>query len=142
MAAEGGHRPRAGRQARSSSWRRSSCWSATFLLVAVVPFGPDAFFTNFDAGVFFVLAVSSISALGILIAGWACANKYSLLGGLRAAGQLIAYELPMVLAVVGVVIQAGTLNMQGIVVRPERRRRSSAGTASATRTSSPSSSAS
>ncbi len=62
-----------------------------------------------------MLAVSSISVIGILIAGWASANKYSLLGGLRAAGQLIAYELPMVLAVVGVVIQAGTLNMQKIV---------------------------
>ena len=49
------------------------------------------------------------------MAGWASANKYSLMGGLRAAGQLIAYELPMVLAVVGVVIQAGTLNLQGIV---------------------------
>jgi NADH-quinone oxidoreductase subunit H len=66
-------------------------------------------------GVFYVLAVSSISVLGILMAGWASANKYSLMGGLRAAGQLIAYELPMVLAVVGVVIQAGTMNMQGIV---------------------------
>jgi NADH-quinone oxidoreductase subunit H len=63
-----------------------------------------------------VLAVSSISVLGILMAGWASANKYSLLGGLRAAGQLIAYELPLVLGVVGVVIQAGTLNLQGIVV--------------------------
>ena len=56
-----------------------------------------------------------MSVIGILIAGWASANKYSLIGGLRAAGQLIAYELPMVLAVVGVVIQAGTLNLQGIV---------------------------
>ena len=90
---------------------------ATFLLVAVVPFGPDAYFTNFDAGVFYMLAVSSISTLGILIAGWSSANKYSLLGGLRAAGQLIAYELPMVLAVLGVVIQAETMNMQTIVVR-------------------------
>jgi NADH-quinone oxidoreductase subunit H len=90
---------------------------STFLLVAVVPFGPDAYFTNFDAGVFYMLAVSSISTLGILIAGWSSANKYSLLGGLRAAGQLIAYELPMVLAVLGVVIQAETMNMQGIVVR-------------------------
>src|SRR6187431_2277671 len=88
---------------------------STFLLVAVVPFGPDAYFTDFDAGVFYLLAVSSISTLGILIAGWSSANKYSLLGGLRAAGQLIAYELPMVLAVIGVVIQAGTMNMQGIV---------------------------
>jgi NADH-quinone oxidoreductase subunit H len=90
---------------------------STFLLVAVVPFGPDAYFTNFDAGVFYMLAVSSISTLGILIAGWSSANKYSLLGGLRAAGQLIAYELPMVLGVLGVVIQAETMNMQGIVVR-------------------------
>ena len=89
--------------------------SSTFLLVAVVPFGPDAWFTNFEAGVFYALAVSSVSVLGILIAGWASANKYSLLGGLRAAGQLIAYELPMVLAVIGVVIQAGTMNLQKIV---------------------------
>ena len=49
------------------------------------------------------------------MAGWSSANKYSLMGGLRAAGQLIAYELPLVLAVIGVVIQAGTLNLQGIV---------------------------
>ena len=90
---------------------------STFLLVAVVPFGPDAYFTNFDAGVFYMLAVSSISTLGILIAGWSSANKYSLLGGLRAAGQLIAYELPMVLGVLGVVIKAETMNMQGIVLR-------------------------
>jgi len=89
---------------------------STFLLVAVVPFGPDAWFTNFEAGVFYMLAVSSVSVLGILIAGWASANKYSLLGGLRAAGQLIAYELPMVLAVIGVIIQAGTMNLQNIVV--------------------------
>ena len=89
---------------------------STFLLVAVVPFGPDAWFTNFDAGVFYFLAVSSVSVIGILIAGWSSANKYSLLGGLRAAGQLIAYELPMVLAVVGVVIQAGSMNLQKIVV--------------------------
>ena len=107
-----------------------------------MPFGPDAWFTNLDVGIFYILAVSSISVLGILIAGWASANKYSLLGGLRAAGQLIAYELPMVLAVVGVVIQAGTLNMQGIVDRPGRRRDLRVRAASATRTSSPSSSAS
>jgi NADH-quinone oxidoreductase subunit H len=89
---------------------------STFILVAVVPFGPDAYFTDFEAGIFYALAVSSVSVLGILIAGWSSANKYSLLGGLRAAGQLIAYELPMVLAVIGVVIQAGSMNLQQIVV--------------------------
>lgn len=88
---------------------------STFLLVLVVPFGPDAVFVNFDTGIFFALAVSSVSVIGILMAGWASASKYSLLGGLRAAGQLIAYELPLVLAVVGVVVQAESMNMQDIV---------------------------
>jgi len=88
----------------------------TVLLVYLaVPFGPDMRFANLDGGIFYVLAVSSISSLGVLLAGWSSANKYSLIGGLRAAGQLIAYELPMVLAVVGVIIQAGTLNLSGIV---------------------------
>jgi len=90
--------------------------TSTFLVYVAIPFGPDAVFGDYPMGIFLVLAVSSVSVLGILMAGWASANKYSLLGGLRAAGQLIAYELPMVLAVVGVVIQAGTLNLQGIVV--------------------------
>ena len=89
---------------------------STFLLVVVVPFGPDAWMTNFETGVFYALAIGSVSVIGILVAGWSSANKYSLLGGLRAAGQLIAYELPMVLAVVGVVIQAGSMNLQEIVV--------------------------
>jgi NADH-quinone oxidoreductase subunit H len=89
---------------------------STFLLVVVIPFGPDAWFTNLETGVFYALAVASVSVLGIVVAGWASANKYSLLGGLRAAGQLIAYEIPMVLATLGVVIQAGTMNLQDIVV--------------------------
>jgi NADH-quinone oxidoreductase subunit H len=88
---------------------------STFLLAVTVPFGPDAYFINLDTGIFFALAVSSVSVVGILMAGWGSASKYSLLGGLRAAGQLVAYELPLVLAVVGVVIQAGTLNLQGII---------------------------
>jgi NADH-quinone oxidoreductase subunit H len=89
---------------------------SVLLTYVVVPFGPDAWFANLDVGIFYALAVSSVSVIGILIAGWASANKYSLIGALRAAGQLIAYELPMVLAVVGVIIQAGTMNLQGMVV--------------------------
>jgi NADH-quinone oxidoreductase subunit H len=88
---------------------------STFMLYVVIPIGPGAVGENLDTGIFFALAVSSISVIGILAAGWASANKYSLIGGLRAAGQLIAYELPLVLAVVGVVMMAGTLSLQGIV---------------------------
>lgn len=89
--------------------------ASTFLVVVVMPFGPDAYFINVDTGIYLALALASLSVIGIIVAGWASASKYSLLGALRAAGQLIAYELPMVLAVVGVVIQAGTINLQGIV---------------------------
>ena len=88
---------------------------STFLLYVVVPAGPSIIVEDLDIGIFFALGVSSISVLGVLMAGWASANKYSLMGGLRAAGQLIAYELPLVFAVVGVVIQAETLSLQGIV---------------------------
>jgi len=88
---------------------------STFLLYIVIPAGPRLIVEDLDTGIFFAMAVSSLSVLGILMAGWSSANKYSLIGALRAAGQLIAYELPLVLAVVGVVVQAGTMSLQGIV---------------------------
>jgi len=88
---------------------------STFLVFAVIPAGPRLVVQPLDVGVFYALAVSSLSVIGVLMAGWASANKYALIGALRAAAQLIAYELPLVLAVVGVVIQAGTMNLQGIV---------------------------
>jgi NADH-quinone oxidoreductase subunit H len=88
---------------------------STFLLYVVIPAGPRLVVQNLDVGIFYALGVSSLGVIGVLMAGWASANKYSLLGSLRAAGQLIAYELPLVLAVVGVVIQAHTMSLQGIV---------------------------
>ncbi len=88
---------------------------STFLIYVVVPAGPRLVVEDLDVGIFFALAVSSLSVIGVLMAGWSSANKFSLLGALRAAGQLIAYELPLVLATVGVVIQAGTMSLQGIV---------------------------
>ncbi len=86
-------------------------------LFVVIPFGAsDALVVrNLDIGVFFALAISSVGTIGVLMAGWSSANKYSLMGGLRAAGQLIAYELPMVLSVVGVVVLAETMSLNGIV---------------------------
>ncbi len=88
---------------------------STFLVFAVIPMGPDLVVKDLDVGVFYALAVSSLSVVGVLMAGWASANKFALLGALRAAAQLIAYELPLILAVVGVVMQAGTMSLQGIV---------------------------
>jgi NADH-quinone oxidoreductase subunit H len=88
---------------------------STFLLYIVVPAGPRLVVADLNMGVFYALAVSSLSVIGVLMAGWASANKYALLGALRAAAQLIAYELPLVLAVVGVVIQAGSMSLQDIV---------------------------
>ncbi|MEI7999779.1 MAG: complex I subunit 1 family protein [Actinomycetes bacterium] len=88
---------------------------STFLVFLVIPMGPDLVVKNLDVGVFYALAVSSLSVIGVLMAGWASANKYALLGALRAAGQLIAYELPLLLAVTGVVVQANTMSLQGIV---------------------------
>lgn len=88
---------------------------STFLVFLVIPMGPDLVVEDLDVGVFYALAVSSLSVIGVLMAGWASANKYALLGALRAAGQLIAYELPLLLAVTGVVIQAQTMSLQGIV---------------------------
>jgi NADH-quinone oxidoreductase subunit H len=88
---------------------------STFLVFVVIPAGPLMVVRDLAVGVFYALAVSSLSVIGVLMAGWASSNKYALIGALRAAGQLIAYELPLVLAVVGVVIQAGTMSLQGIV---------------------------
>jgi NADH-quinone oxidoreductase subunit H len=93
---------------------------STFLLYLVIPAGPDLVISDLKVGVFYALAVGSIGVIGVLMAGWASANKYSLMGSLRAAGQLIAYELPLVLAVVGVVIQAGSMSLQDIVKAQER----------------------
>lgn len=89
---------------------------STLLLYVALPASLHVVVADLDVGVFYVLAISSLSVIGVLMAGYGSASKYSLMGALRAAGQLIAYELPMVLAVIGVVIQAGTLSLNGIVV--------------------------
>jgi len=90
------------------------------VIVVVIPFSHTVYAENLDIGIFFVMAVSSISVIGVLMAGWASANKFSLIGALRAAAQLIAYELPLVLATAAVVVQAGTLSMIGITEAQDR----------------------
>ncbi len=82
---------------------------------AVIPFDKTAVLANINAGVLFVLALSSLGVYGVLIAGWASNSKYALFGALRAAAQSISYEIAMGFALVGVMMAAGSLNFQTIV---------------------------
>ncbi|NJQ02957.1 complex I subunit 1/NuoH family protein [Streptomyces zingiberis] len=88
-----------------------------YLLVLVaIPVGPgDAVGRPLDAGLFYVLAMMGVGVLGSLMGGWASANKYSLLGGVRTAAQLLAYELPMLLSAASVAMAAGTVSLVGIL---------------------------
>jgi NADH-quinone oxidoreductase subunit H len=87
----------------------------TILVIVVIPFGTDIWALDLDVGIFFVMAISAVSVIGVLMAGWASANKFSLIGAMRAAAQLIAYELPLILTAVAVAMLAGTLSLVGIV---------------------------
>ncbi len=86
------------------------------VVLVVIPIGPgDQVAARLDLGLFLALAVQGVGVLGVLMAAWASANKYSLLGGLRAAAQLMAYELPLVLAAASVATAAHTASLTGIV---------------------------
>ena len=85
------------------------------VVLLAVPIGPDLVAQPLDIGLFFVLAVLGVGVLAVLMSAWASANKYSLLGGLRGAAQLLGYELPLVLAAASIAMAAGTLSLPGIV---------------------------
>ena len=82
---------------------------------AVIPFDQGAVLSDINAGVLFVLAISSLGVYGIMIAGWASNSKYAMFGALRAAAQTISYEIAMGFALIGVMMAAGSLNFQTIV---------------------------
>jgi NADH-quinone oxidoreductase subunit H len=83
---------------------------------AVVPFGPDMALANINAGLLFLMAITSMEVYGVIIAGWASNSKYAFLGALRASAQMVSYEIAMGFCLVVVLMVAGTLNMTGIVV--------------------------
>jgi NADH-quinone oxidoreductase subunit H len=85
------------------------------MALLVIPLAPGVVALPLDVGLFFVLAIVGVGVVGMLMAAWASANKYSLLGGLRGAAQLLGYELPFVLAAASVAMAAGTLSLSGIV---------------------------
>jgi len=86
-----------------------------FAAFVVVPFGALSFVTDLNIGVLYVLAVGSLSVIGLIMAGWASNNKYSLYGGMRAAAQIISYEIPSAIAIMTVIIYVGSLSMVDIV---------------------------
>ncbi len=83
---------------------------------AVIPFTDKMWLTNIDAGLLFVLALTSMGVYGVIIAGWASNSKYAFLGSLRSAAQIVAYEIAMGFALVGVLMAAGSLNLREIVL--------------------------
>ncbi len=85
------------------------------LPLAVIPFAPHFAVTDINVALLYVLAAASLGTYGVLLGGWASNNKYSLIGGLRTANQMISYEIAMALALVGVVLMAGSLSLKDIV---------------------------
>ena len=88
---------------------------------AVIPFGPETMLANIDAGLLYILAMTSVGVYGVIIAGWASNSKYAFLGSLRSAAQIVAYELAMGFALVGVLLAAHSMNLGEIVKGQESR---------------------
>ncbi len=82
---------------------------------AVIPFAPEVVLANVDAGLLYIMAITSMGVYGVVIAGWASNSKYAFLGALRSAAQIVSYEIAMGFALVGVLMSAQTLNLSGIV---------------------------
>jgi NADH-quinone oxidoreductase subunit H len=82
---------------------------------AVIPFGPELVLADIDAGLLYVLAITSMGVYGVIIAGWASNSKYAFLGSLRSAAQIVAYEIAMGFALVTVLMMAGSLNLSSII---------------------------
>ena len=87
----------------------------TFLVWVTIPLARDLVLANLELGLFYVTAVSVLSILGLVMAGWGSANKWAILGGLRAAGQLVSYEIPLIMAILGVAMLTQSLDIIEVV---------------------------
>src|SRR5438128_5719371 len=84
---------------------------------AVIPFGPDVALANINAGLLFLMAITSMEVYGVIIAGWASNSKYAFLGAMRASAQMVSYEIAMGFVLVIVLMVSGSLNMTEIVMQ-------------------------
>ena len=91
-------------------------FAPALMIFAVVPFGNGALLADLNVGILYVVAISSVSTVGIFMAGWGSSNKYSLLGAMRNVAAVVSYEIPLVLAIVGVVLISGSLSLNQMVV--------------------------
>jgi NADH-quinone oxidoreductase subunit H len=91
-------------------------FAPSFIVLATIPFTDKLQFADIGVGLLFYIAISGITIVGALTAGWASNNKYSLLGGMRAAAQMISYEIVLVMSVLGIVLLSGSLNLNTIVM--------------------------
>lgn len=94
-------------------------FAPSFMVLAVLPLTDKLQFADIGVGLLYYVAISGITTVGIVTAGWSSNNKYALIGGMRAAAQMISYEIPLVMSLVGVVLLTGSLNLNEIVAAQE-----------------------
>ena len=90
--------------------------TSSVIMLACLPWGRGLQIIDYNIGIFFVLAVSSVGILGILLAGWSSNNKYTLIGAMRSGAQMVSYELSLGLAIITIVLFAGTMNINELVL--------------------------
>jgi NADH-quinone oxidoreductase subunit H len=99
------------------TWAPVVVFAAAALSALVLPFAPGLYGQDFNIGLLYFFAIGGMTVVGLLMGGWSSFNKYSLLGGLRSAAQIVSYEIPLTLSVVGLVILAGTMSLNTIVLQ-------------------------
>src|SRR3954462_7344633 len=96
------------------TWAPVVTYLASVMTLLVIPFAPGIFGQDLNLGLLYFFAIGGLSVVGLLMAGWSSYNKYSLLGGLRSAAQVVSYEIPLTLSVVGLILLTGTMSLNQI----------------------------